>query len=400
MLTKIMLIIAKTVLPVAVIAAALVGAREIVRAAPEPEARPDDRRAPLVNVLRVEKETVGVDVATYGTVRPRSRTQIVPQVSGIVVEVSPSLLEGAFLNDGAFLFRIDRRDYVLAVVQAEAEVERAMAVLDRENAEAAVARQEFAEFGRGTPSPLVLREPQLREAKAHLSSAQARLTRAELELERTEVKAPYECRVRSESVDIGQFLAAGAPVAEVYSTDFAEVRLSVPDDQIPFVDLPLSHSAEDGGEAGAPARKPAKVFLDAVFGGTTHRFEGAIVRTEAELDPRTRVIYAIALVEDPYARSTTGRPPLLPGMYVRATIPGRTFEDIVSLPRRALHGVDRVLTVNAEDRLEYRTIRILRSEQDRVLISGGLEAGDRVCMTELDPVVPGMKVRVDPGDDR
>jgi RND family efflux transporter MFP subunit len=322
-------------------------------------------------------------------VRPHTEIRVVPQVTGRVEYVSPSLKEGGFFERDEVLLRIERKDYELAVTQAEAIVAQAQARLDREQAEADIARREWQQFGKGEANPLVLREPQLAEARAARASADARLAAARLNLERTVIRAPYDGRVRSENVDIGQYVMVGGPVASVYATDFAEVQLLIPDDELAFLDLPLN--------GGSPDSVP-EVQLAAVLAGREFQWKGEIDRTAAELDPRSRVIRSLVRVKDPYGLRDESRPPLLVGSYVRATIRGRTEHGAIVVPSTALRGSDRVWLIDSEDRLRFRTVEVLRRMGDEVVLRSGLRAGDRVCVSPVDPVVDGMRIRVE-GED-
>ena len=390
MLTKTL----KLVLPPAVIVGAVLVAWALVQAAAEPQPRPKERRVPIVRVAPARLERVRLVVETYGSVRPRTEISIVPQVAGRVVFLAPSFREGAFFEEGEVLIGIERRDYELAVTQAEAIVAQAQARLDREEAEAKIARDEWEKYGKEygkEPNALVLREPQLAEARAGLASAEARLEKAKLDLTRTEITAPCDGRVRTKSVEVGQFLMTGAPVGMVYATDYAEVRLSIPDHQLGYVDLPLDHS-EEGAPTNGRGGAPVPVAIHAVLGGREFEWRGELVRPEAEVDPRTRVIHCVARLENPYAPRSPGQP-LLVGMYVRAEIPGRDVECVV-VPRSALRGRDRVIVVDAEQRLRLRRVEVFRKEGEVVLLTSGLETGERVCVTEVHPFLDGMEVRV------
>jgi RND family efflux transporter MFP subunit len=199
------------------------------------------------------------------------------------------------------------------------------------------------------------------------------------------VLAPYDGRVRSEQVDVGQFVNRGAPVAKVYAVDFAEVRLPIPDEELAFLDLPLTA----GGES---LDVPVPVILRARFGGQQNEWRGEVVRTEGELDPRTRMVNVIARVDAPYAQ--TGRPPLAVGLFVEAEISGSQVDDVVVLPRSALRGAARVIVVDGEDRLQFRDVDLLRLSRDRAYVRGGLEPGERVCVSPLESAIEGMLVRL------
>ena len=375
-------------LPVVVIAAGWFGAWTMIKAREKPEPQPVEVQPPLVRVIKVQLETVRLTVQAEGTVRPRTETEMVPEVSGRVVEISPSLAAGGFFEEGDVLLKIDPREYELDVVRSRAAVAQAELRVATEEQEAEVARKEWESLGEGEPTSLVLREPQIAEAKAALASAQAALDRAKYDLERTTVRAPYAGRVWEKRIDRGQFVTRGSQIARIYSVDVAEVRLPIPDQELAFVDLPLAYRGRSGN-----ANRP-RVKIRATFAGKKHEWRGRIVRTEGEIDAQSRMVRAVAQIEDPYGYTAhPGRPPLAVGMFVEAEIQGRLAPNVVSLPRTALRAGDQVLVVDEESRLRFRAVEILRAERDRVIVRSGLREGERVCVSIVETAVEGMKVR-------
>ncbi len=387
---KALRIILMIVLPVAVLAVGAWAAMTMIANRPEPEKKAPEVTAPLVRVMRAEAESVRLTVETEGIVTPRTESQLVPEVSGRVMWVSPSLVTGGFFDEGQILLKIDPREYELAVVRARSAIAQAKTRVATEEQEAAVSRKEWESLGEGEPSPLVLREPQLAEARAAQASAEASLEQAQFDLERTIVKAPFEGRLREKSVDVGQYVQRGQSVALLYSVDIAEVRLPIADEQLAFLSLPLAYR---NVEASQNTQGPA-VTLRTDFAGETYEWRGRIVRTEGEIDPKTRMIHAIAQVADPYARTgSSRRPPLAVGMFVKAEIQGQSVRAI-PVPRTAVRGENTVLVVNDKNAIEFRKLDIFRQERDRVLARGGVEDGERICVSTLEAAVEGMPVRI------
>lgn len=378
----------RILLPLIVIAVGAYAAFTMIQNRPAPVTQQVEIPPPSVRVISVQPENIRLKVRAEGTVAPRTETELVPEVSGRVMMVSESLAAGGFFEEGEVLLEIDQREYELAVVRARAAIAQAELRLATEQEEAAVARKEWESLGQGEPRPLVVRAPQIAEAKAMLASAQAAFEKAEYDLERTVVKAPFAGRVREKRVDVGQFVSRGSSVARLYGVDYAEVRLPIPDTDLEFVNLPLAYRGQRES-----ARGPS-VALMANFAGRRHRWQGRIVRTEGEIDPRTRMIQAIAQVSDPYGKARPGRPPLAVGMFVEAEIYGKSASNVFVLPRVVLRGADQVLVVDKEDRLRFRSVDILRTESDQVIIRSGLEAGERVANSVVEAAVDGMKVRV------
>lgn len=379
----------KIVLPMATLAVASAWAWKIFNDRPVVETRPPEVPIPVIRAIPVKPQDLRLTVKSQGTVAPRTQTTLVPEIAGRVLEVSPSLAAGGFFEAGDELLRIDPTDYQLQVVQAAAQIAQARLSLETEEAQAEVARKEWESLGEGEAQRLLRRVPQIAQARAALSSAQAALAQAKRNLEKTRIAAPFAGRVLRKNVDIGQYVTPGTAVAIIYSVDYAEIRLPLPDEELAYVDLPLSYR---GGGAERP--QPA-VRLQTEFGRRRHTWTGKIVRTEGTIDPQTRMIHAIAEVPDPYGRGPDpNRPPLAMGMFVEAEIQGRWMKDVITLPRAALRGEDQVLVVDSESRLRFRHVNVVRLERERVIIDSGLEGGELVSLATLATVVDGMEVRV------
>lgn len=377
----------RVLLPVAVVATAIAGAAVMVAARPEVETRRPDPALPLVRVVAAATQDFAATVRAQGSVVPRTESNLVPEVSGRVVWVSPALAAGGFFEAGDPLLRVDRVDHEVRLRRAEATAQglESQLRLARRNLERA---RELKKSGVTSVVDQDDSENKERVAAAALAEAKAALEQARVDLDRTEVRAPFAGRVREKHVDVGQFVERGTPVARIYAVDYAEVRLPVPDADVGFLDLPLDYRGEERHGDG-----PA-VELRARFAGDEHTWRGRIVRTEGEIDPRTRMVHAVARVEDPYGRSDdAARPPLAVGMFVDAAIVGRTVPGTIVVPRAALRDGNRVLVVDAEERLRPREVEVLRVERDVAALRAGVAPGERVCVSPVEAFTDGMRVR-------
>lgn len=356
---------------------------------------------PLVAVQTARVEDVPVSVRGLGTVMPKVQIEVVPEVSGKVIWIHPDLVDGGFFQAHEVLVSIDPSDYDLAVERAKAAVERAKVALDLEQAEGAVARAEWEAMNPEAepPSPLVLRIPQIRRAEAELEAAYADLKKAQLSLERTKVSVPFNGRVLSERVDLGQYLATGQPVATVYGTDAAEIHVPLEDNELRWFDLPSMPETGSPVVQGNPGNKenrgvPAKVITR--FAGGSHQWEGRAVRTAGQIDPRSRMVFVVVQVDQPFA-DRAGRLPLVPGMFVEVQIQGRVLNGVIPVPRSALREGQTVWVVK-ENRLHIQPVTVERMDRETAYVSLGLEEGDRVVTSALDTVTQGMRVQVrEPG---
>lgn len=382
----------KWIAPLGVLGVALLGAGALIATAPTPQTLVPPDFLTVVRVIEVRPETLTLRVRSQGTVAPRTESALIPEVSGRVVSVSPTLVSGGFFEAGAPLLQIAALDY-------EAGVARSRANLARAEGEFEHAAQNLERYQRlskrdiSSISQLDDARRAHRVAAAVLEEARVSLAQAERDLDRTLIRAPFTGRVREEGVDLGQFVSRGAKIATIYATDFVEVRLPILDAELAYLDLPLWR-----GEAALAEGPP--VSIRARFAGAEHEWIGRIVRTEGEIDPKSRMVHVVARVEDPYAESEIGRPPLAVGLFVHAEIAGVEVHDVTVVPRVALRDGRRLMVVDADSRMHLREVDVLRIDGEDVLIRTQLAVGERVCVTPLQAVVEGMLVRVLDDDPR
>jgi RND family efflux transporter MFP subunit len=368
----------KWTLPVLVLVAALAGGRYIVSQRPTaPQFQPPP--VPVaIDAIRILPEDYRVVVRSEGTVDPRTTSTLIPQVSGQIVAVSPSFREGGFFERGDILITLDPRDYELAIASAEAQVAQAESALEQELALAKVVADDWRSLGREAPE-LGLRKPQIAAARATLLSAQAQLERSRFDLERTRIRAPYDGQVLEKSVDVGQFVSQGTVLARVYATDYVEIRLPLSNRQLEFVDLPERFR----GETAQRDTAGPEVVVKASIGRQEWRWSGRVVRAEGAIDTRTRQLFVVAQVDDPYARGQDGQPPLRIGQFVEVEIQGRTLPGAFVLPRSALREGAEVLIVDGDSRLQRRAVEVAWTDGEHAVVTGGLESGEVVNVTPL-----------------
>lgn len=380
----------KVMLPIALLLLGIVASWAIVQAPTELEAEPPKIEPPQVETVAVQPRSVRLKVRSQGTVKARTEVELTAEVSGKVVKLAPSFRDGGFFEKGELLVQIEPRDYDLAVVKASARVAEARGRLLREEAKAELARKDWKSIGNGEPNPLALRVPELEEMRAKLKAAKAELEEALLYRERTELRAAFDGRIRERKVEVGEYIEEGTPLARLFAIDKAEVRLPLDPDELAFLDLSLT-SPQKLGAAGP------KVMLRASLAGKRHQWEGRIVRTEGVIDEKTRMLYAVAEVQDPYGyASDAHQAPLPVGLFVEAEIEGRPLAQVNLLPRQALRQGGQVLVVNGEGRISVREIEVLRVEGDWAVVQGSLQHGEAVVVSPLPQAVEGMEVKAGP----
>ena len=342
----------------------------------------------LVEVRAVSPRDYRIQIESYGTVQPRTQSALVAQVSGQIVDVQPNFKPGGFFTDGEVLVTIDPRDYQADVKIAEAQLMDALQAQAQENARSEQALVDWSRLGEAgaAASELVLRKPQLEAARARVLSARAALTKAQLDLERTHIQAPFSGRVLAQLVDFGQVVNAGTALAEVYATDYFEVRLPLRNTDLAFIELP-----EDGLAAPVPVR------LRSDLGGA-EIWQGRIVRTEGAIDRTARQLHVVAQIDDPFGKFQS-RPanavqrPLKIGEYVTAQISGKLLADALVIPSETIYQNSYVYIVENGE-LQRRDLEIAWQNGVETLLYAGLDAGDALVTTPLGQISSGTPVRV------
>ena len=367
------------------VALGALGLRSLTASKPKLEKRKPPAPIPAVRTIKVKTGPQSVHIIGEGTVRPLREINVVPQVGGKVVYVSPALVNGGEFSQGDTLLRIDPVDYQLAVTLAKAKVKDSESGLKLAEEEAAAAQEEWRLLHAGSPKgnknppPLVAKKPQLAAAQAKLEADRADLRKALLSLERTELKAPFDSRVSQENVDVGQYVSPGQALASLYSTEAAEIVLPLEDEDAFWFHVP---GFTPGDSPGSSAKVLARIA------GRERTWPGAVVRTEGKLDERTRMINVVVRVDKPYAK----KPPLPVGLFVTVDIEGRTLPDAAVIPRSALRQGD-VVWVVYDGRLHFREVDVARVQGDEVTLQNGLKNGEIVAITQLEAVTNGMAVR-------
>jgi RND family efflux transporter MFP subunit len=293
-------------------------------------------------------------------------------VSGRIISVSPDWDDGGTFREGDELLRIDDADYRAALANAESAVAEAALALRTEDARAEQAMREWKKLETGAPAnDLVTRAPHIKSVKARQAAAQAAVEHAQRDVERCRIRAPYDGRIRRTLTDLGSWVAPGTTVGEFFRTTAWQVRLPLALDDYGIIDL----------------AKPLPVTLTATAGGRTLTIEATATATAGEIDRATRSMPLIATI------TASPDPLLAPGLFVKASLSGRTLSKVVRLPRRCLLPGNRVAIVMSGDQLHIQPVTISRSAVDEVYVSDGIKPGERVLATTLAILTESMKVK-------
>lgn len=343
---------------------------------------------PAVQVVQAIPQTLTLNIYSQGVVTPRTEIDLIPEVGGRIIKLHSVFVTGGGFKAGDVLVTIDPRDYDHAIVRAQALVAEAKHRLAREEEEAGQSRYEWQVLSKERPpTPLMLREPQLAEARAKLKAAEADLVHARLLRNRCEWRAPFSGKIREKLVGLGQFVQPGVTLARLYATDIAEIRLPITKDQLSYIDWPI----ESQGNRDKQPRILPKVILSTQYSGIKKLWEGHIIRLEGAFNETTGLVYVVAEINWEHTKKDNNFP-LLPGLFVQAEIKGRAQPNLFRLPRESVNANRTILAIDAQGRLRIRHVHFLRIETNYVLVRDGLEVGDLIVTSSIPVPIEGTKL--------
>ncbi|MCY3931725.1 MAG: efflux RND transporter periplasmic adaptor subunit [Acidobacteria bacterium] len=380
-------------------------AASMVLLRPEPASRPPPSVVPYALTAPVEAGEGAIPVYAAGTVRPQAEVDVTAEVSGKVVWVDPAFQSSGRVREGQPLFRIDDTDYLGRVQQARANVAMQRVEVLKVEEEATVARSQYERFKErqssetnpDAPSPLALWEPQLQAARRALERDGAVLREAALNLARTEIRAPFDGIVRSESVDVGQYVAAGQSVGRLYASGSVEVVVPLSDDAAAL--LPGLWDLRAGE---ADTRIAARVIAE--YGDQSYAWSGYLDRGAVTLDEQTRTIDVIVRVPRPFSSGSPvdadldpgTAPPLLVGKFVDVELQGLAPEQYFKVPDSALRTGDEIWAVR-DDKVTIVPVQVLQRSDDVVYVTGALEVDQPVVTGGVRLATEGMAVQTAAG---
>ena len=344
---------------------------------PSAELKDKEISVPYVRTMMLLPQTVNAQISSQGFIKPKSELNIISQLNARVEWVSKKMEEGSSFSQGDTLIKLDQRDYELALITAEANVLNAKVNLQRERAESDLANKEWGRVGDGSGSALALRKPQLAQAEANFEASKANLERAKRDMDRAIFIAPFDGRVRSRSADIGTTTFPGTPLGSIYATEKFEIQLPIADQDVKFTGL-------DFNGLQIPYEKQLEVSIN--LNGDI--VKGKIIRAEAEVDPKTRMLSVIASVGE--NNSEVGNQVLV-GQYAQALITGTEINDVYVIPRNNIRNQS-LWVVNSNMELMNRPVGVLRYENKYALVNEGIEEGDRLLTSRLSSLINGQKV--------
>tara|TARA_B110000003_G_scaffold81675_1_gene83421 strand:+ start:24 stop:1157 length:1134 start_codon:yes stop_codon:yes gene_type:complete len=336
---------------------------------------------PYVKTMMIFPRTVKATISSQGIIEPESELNLLSELTSRVEWVSSKMEPGSSFKTGDTLLLLDKRDYELALISAESQVLNARVNLEREEAESDLAKKEWKRVGAGSGSDLALRKPQMAQAKATYAAAGASLEQAKRNLSRTVFLAPFDGRVRNSRIELGTTVFPGTLIGNIYATNAYEIRLPIADQDVLFSGL------EFNGQKIEDRKR-----LDVTIIQGDNQWPAKVIRTEAEIDPITRMMAVVAKIEN--INSQMYSTPLAVGQFVQAEISGIELDKISILPRSSVRN-ETVWVVDEQMTMQNRSVEVIRHESEFALIREGFETGDKLLTSRVSSLVNGLKVTLE-----
>ena len=354
---------------------------------PDAEKTSEPEAAIAVKTEIVKRAQLAMHVESQGIVAPRTRTRIISEVSGLVLDVADAFVVGGTFNAGDMLLKLDPTDYEVALQRAEAKVISFKALMELENARSVQAEKEWGMTGRPkSEAPLLaLRRPYLLEAEANFLQAKAEVRQAEIKLSKTIIRASYAGMVSKKLADIGQFVTTGTAIGETFAIDFVEIRLPLSEKDLTMMDG-LSSPAE---------LRQKQIVLSGTVDGINASWTAILARSEGVVDELNRSQYIVARVSDPYGLGSSDlQVPLRVGTFVKASIQGKVLKDVFKVPRSALLEGSRIGLVDDQTLLQIIPVEVASTDDSHYYISKGLQDGHQIVTSALGTPIEGLKLRI------
>lgn len=386
---------AKVIAPCLVLAIGAAAASYYLQSKPGVRSRQRPPVARLVQVQTVQSGSQQPRIIGNGQVVAKREVDLRSRQRGPVVSLPDRYIPGGHVQKGEVMLTIDPRDHLLQIDQSKAGLAKARATLEEERGRYRVAQLEYELSGKNLPEEevgLVLRQPQLADAKANLKRAEAVLSKARIDYERTRVEAPFDAQITARHVSVGSMARDNMTLFNLVATDAFWVEVNLPTQYLSWLDFPEGNEYvnEDGECTGSTAH------IRNVADWPEHVYrEGCVISLLPELNSRVRTATILVEIKDPLSLQPENRnkPQILVNEFLQAEMLGKQVDNVVSLPRRMLQSGNKVWLMNEDNLLESRDVSLIYRGRDNVLIDGGLVSGEQVITNSLPGAIPGIALR-------
>ncbi|QFU22184.1 efflux RND transporter periplasmic adaptor subunit [Shewanella eurypsychrophilus] len=344
--------------------------------APSPSIKADTETAISVNVMQVDKGAFTPSYTAYGTVIAKNTLTLTAQVDGQLSYLANNLIEGGILNIGDSAFQQDPADLQAVLSQRQAEVEIASAQLALELGEQRIAEKDYQmmlnDFNENQWSlnlELLLRKPQLSQAKAQLNIAHNSMNIAARDLKRSQWSSDKHYAVESRTVSQGDYLVKGDEIAKLIEINQLRVPIYLPREVASRVTTGQAISLYQ-----PDTKRTVKAYVSHIFPMLDSKIQLQKVFAEYQAD-----------LKDPTS--------LIIGDFVEARFLFTPIENTLNVPLSAIDNHN-IWLVSANNTLKRKPITILSQDQSSAVIHNVIADDEQLIISKMHSPQAGLNVRV------
>jgi multidrug efflux pump subunit AcrA (membrane-fusion protein) len=404
-----------------------------VKLKPDLPVKPAGDRARLVDTIPLELKAMAPLAIGFGKVTPKIEWNAIAEVTGKVVYRHPLLEKGQVLQAGTEILRIDPLDYELKLVQAQADLKSAQTSLAKLHQEESnlkqtlkieknrlvIANKELerkqnlrkkgltsqSDVDQQTQSALSQRKLVLdienqiglmpdekRVAEALVKVNTSKVDEAQRSLEKTIITLPYDLRIADVEIEQNQVVNLQQTMVTGHGMDVMEVEAQLSIHDMQTLASSLGEFARDETGIPQPNKSSIQASIELSSGNLKASWPAKVSRISETVDPNQATAGVILEIEQDYRNlNPTSVPPLVNGMFVRASIEGQANPSWV-IPERALHG-NKIYLMDTDNTLTIKTVYIEYRRDNQVVIDGDLNQGDKLILNDLLPAINGMLLK-------
>ena len=357
----------------------------LTRLKKSPAEAENGERALRVEIVQIKKEDVQVEITGYGEVRALTVVPVAPEISGKIVHIHPRLKIGEIIPKGEVLFKMDPRDYLIILKTNR----KRLKILQRSHELAKKEYQRvFALFKKDKVvalSALEAAEKTMLAAADLENQVMQILETAENNLERCEVRAPFNARIKSVSLEKGQYVTPGQNVITLSDDSILEIQVPL-DSRDARKWLRFKRDETDANTTWFSNVEPVSCKIRWTENNDGQTWNGRLHRI-VKFDQQTRtLIVAVRFDAETDLKKNPQSMPLVEGMFCSVKIPGRILHNVFRLPRQAV-SFENTVHIAVKGRLKTLPVKLLRVEGENAYVAGGIDTGDMVVTTRLvDPL--------------
>ncbi|PKE33044.1 efflux transporter periplasmic adaptor subunit [Rahnella sp. AA] len=345
------------------------------------EAQQGAPHAPQVGVVTLKTEPLNVTTELPGRTAAFRIAEVRPQVGGIILK--RNFVEGSEIKAGTSLYQIDPATYQAAYDSAKGDLVKAQA-------NAQISRLTVNRYKPLLGTNYISKQDYdtavatAAQADAAVVSSKAAVESARINLAYTKVTSPISGRIGISSVTEGALVSTGQTTALATVQQLDPIYVDVTQSSNDF--LRLKQELADGSLKQVDGKAQVKLLLD---NGKEYSQAGTLEFSDVTVDETTGSITLRAIFPNP-------NDALLPGMFVRARLDEGVNDNALLVPQQGItrnpRGDATAMVVGADNKVELRTVTTTQAIGDKWVVTDGLKSGDKIIVTGLQKIKPGVQV--------